>query len=556
MNKLNSQVVELLEGELGFVLGEAERMAETFDPQHPVAFVQLITQIKGTCAMVGLDSLRHLADELARTLTKESLAKVVDPQQLKELVHQSLVSARKLARAVIDTRTDNVCALLPEMTALRRLRGEPPLYEYHCLTQVNWPALDSAVATNPLGGEQQDDVRRLLHLYQFGLLDVIRDNNRNKAFVILFRVCKRIEDIAVLEAEKNYWWIVSLVIRALAEKRLELQVERLRLLAVVEKQIRLLAAEHPGAGRSPYPEGLWRAFVGLVALLEPLDQAERSRRQDIGVPELGFGARDIANIRKYIVDDGESEGKIFRSLKELIWNTRFLLDVSGDATNGSASVSVTQVKEAFSKMAALWAEAGFNGLSRRFKLLVTRLPDAHADGSLAPEMMVEMIDAILQSECALIEFDYVEPSRVQAKEWESRPISEILRHSLLRTAQMAVWNEAAMRLDQVKELLTEVSAGYTGDEVLPELKSALEAIRVSARIIQHQRLADLTDRCLTFVNEVVFSGQTLNLMENYWDVFADGISCLEYYIDNCKAGYLDDEAPLQTADKCLTSLGV
>ena len=219
MNKLNSQVVELLEGELGFVLGEAERMAETFDPQHPVAFVQLITQIKGTCAMVGLDSLRHLADELARTLTKESLAKVVDPQQLKELVHQSLVSARKLARAVIDTRTDNVCALLPEMTALRRLRGEPPLYEYHCLTQVNWPALDSAVATNPLGGEQQDDVRRLLHLYQFGLLDVIRDNNRNKAFVILFRVCKRIEDIAVLEAEKNYWWIVSLVIHVEAGLR-------------------------------------------------------------------------------------------------------------------------------------------------------------------------------------------------------------------------------------------------------------------------------------------------------------------------------------------------
>jgi len=224
MNKLNSQVVELLEGELGFVLGEAERRAETCDPQHPVAVVELITQIKGTCAMVGLDSRRHLADEFARTLTKESLAKVVDPQQLKELVHQSLVSARKLARAVIDTRTDNVCALLPEMTALRRLRGEPPLYEYHCLTQVNWPALDSAVATNPLGGEQQDDVRRLLHLYQFGLLDVIRDNNRNKAFVILFRVCKRIEDIAVLEAEKNYWWIVSLVIRALAEKRLELRL--------------------------------------------------------------------------------------------------------------------------------------------------------------------------------------------------------------------------------------------------------------------------------------------------------------------------------------------
>ena len=556
MNKLNSQVVELLEGELGFVLNEAEKKAETFDPRNSSALLQLMTQIQGTCAMVGLESLRHLAGELVLTLGKEAQAKIVDPQQLKELVHRSLVSARKLARAVVDTRTDNVCALLPEMTALRRLRGEPPLYEYHCLTQVDWPALDSAVATNPLGGEQQDDVRRLLHLYQFGLLDVIRDTNRKKAFVILFRVCKRLEDIAVLEAEKNYWWVVSLVIRALAEQRLELQVERLRLLAVVEKQIRLLATENSGSGRSPYPEGLWRAYVSLVALLEPLDEAERSRRQDIGVPDLGFNARDIADIRKYIVDEANSEGRIFRSLKDLIWNTRFLLDVSGEANNESASVSVVQVKEAFTKMAALWAEAGFNGLSRRFKLLATRLPETDASGSPSQEMMVEMIDAILQSECALIEFDYVEPTRNQAREWESRPISEILRHSLLRTAQIAVLNEAAMRFDQVKELLTEVSSGFVGEEALPELKAALEAIGASVRIIQYQRLAELADRCLKFINEVVFSGQTSHLMENYWDVFADGISCLEYYIDNCKAGYLEDDAPLQTADTCLTSLGV
>lgn len=556
MNTLNSQVVELLEGELGFVLREAEKKAEMFDPNQGSALVELLTQIQGTCALVGLESLRHLADELVLTLHKDSLAKIVDPEQLKERVHSSLVAARKLARAVIDTRTDNVCALLPEMTALRRLRGEPPLYEYHCLTQVNWPALDKAVATNPLGGEQQDDIKRLLHLYQFGLLDVIRDNNRKKAFVILFRVTKRLEDVAVLAAEKNYWWVVSWVVRALAENRLELQVERLRLLAVVEKQIRLLVADNPASGRSPYPEGLWRAFVSLLALLEPQDEEERTRRQEIGVPELGFGEQDIASIRKYIVEDADGEAKAFRSLKDLIWNTRFLLDVSEDRDNGPGSVAVDEVKEAFTQMARLWDESGFNGLSRRFKLLATRLPDTGADDALSQEMMVEMVDAILQSECALIEFDYVEPSRVRAREWESRPINDILQHSLLRTAQVAVLSEAAMRLDHIKELLTEVSAGYTGAEALPELESALEAIGASARMIQYTRLAELTDRSLKFVKEVVFAGQTSQLMENFWDVFADGISCLEYYIDNCKAGYREDEAPLDTAARCLSSLGV
>ncbi|HAD08384.1 MAG TPA: hypothetical protein DCF62_02780 [Porticoccaceae bacterium] len=556
MKTLNSQVVELLEGELGFVLSEAEKKAEALDPENASAFVELLTQIQGTCALVGLESLRRLADELVVTLNKDSLAKIVDPEQLKERVHNSLVAASKLVKAVIDTRTDNTCALLPEMSALRRLRGETPLYEYHCLKQVNWPALDKAVATNPLGGEQQEDVKRLLHLYQFGLLDVIRNNNRKKAFVILFRVGKRLEDIAELGAEKDYWWVVSQVIRALAEGRLEMQSERLRLLAAVEKQIRLLAADDPASGRSPYPEGLWRAFVSLVALLDSLDEADQARREEIGVPDLGFGEQDIASIRKYIAEDVGGEGKAFRSLKDLIWNTRFLLDVSEDGDNGAGAISVIEVKEAFTKMANLWGQTGFKGLSRRFKLLATRLSDGDTDDTLSQEMMVEMIDAILQSECALIEFDYMEPSRIQAKEWESRPINEILQHSLLKTAQIAVLDEAAVRLDQIKELLTEVSSGYAGEDALPELESALEAIAAGARIIQYARLAALTDRSLKFIKEVVFAGQTSQLMENFWEVFADGISCLEYYIDNCKAGYLEDEAPLDTADKCLTSLGV
>ncbi len=556
MNTLNSQVVELLEGELGFVLSEAEKKAVALDPANPSAFVELLMQIQGTCALVGLESLRRLADELVVTLNKDSLAKIVDPEQLKERVHHSLVAASKLVKAVIDTRTDNTCALLPEMSALRRLRGETPLYEYHCLKRVSWPALDKSVATNPLGGEQQEDVKRLLHLYQFGLLDVIRNNNRKKAFVILFRVGKRLEDIAELRAEKDYWWVVAQVIRALAEGRLEMQSERLRLLAAVEKQIRLLAADDPTSGRSPYPEGLWRAFVSLVALLEPLDEVDQARREDIGVPDLGFGEQDIVSIRKYIVEDVGSEGKAFRSLKDLIWNTRFLLDVSEGGDTGAGAISVIEVKESFTKMADLWGQTGFNGLSRRFKLLAMRLSGGSVDDALSQEMMVEMIDAILQSECALIEFDYIEPSRIQAKEWESRPINEILQHSLLKTAQVAVLDEAAVRLDQIKELLTEVSSGYAGEDALPELESALEAIAAGARIIQYTRLAELTDRSLQFIKEVVFAGQTSQLMENFWEVFADGISCLEYYIDNCKAGYLEDEAPLDTADKCLTSLGV
>ena len=169
---------------------------------------------------------------------------------------------------------------------------------------------------------------------------------------------------------------------------------------------------------------------------------------------------------------------------------------------------------------------------------------------------MEFIDAILQSECALLEFDYIPPSKIQAKEWERRPLSEILQVSLLKTAQIAVMNESSTRLAEVKEILNEISSGYVGDETLPELESALLAISGSARLVQFTRLADLTSKSLRFVKETLFSDQTEQLVENYWEVFADSITCLEYYIDNCKSGYIEDETALDIANECLLSLGV
>ncbi|MBV1930548.1 MAG: hypothetical protein KUG71_02430, partial [Porticoccaceae bacterium] len=388
MNTLNSHVIDLLNGELGFVIGEAQQLAENLDIQHFQVLRDAMSQLRGTCVIAGLDSLSRLSEEIVLSIDA-AMADQIDREALKVLLQSSLAAANKLVKAIVDARQDNACILLPEMTALRRLRGEPPLYEYHCLNNVQWPEFDKQVASNSLGGEQKDDVKRLLHLYQFGLLDVIRDNNRNNAFIILFRVAQRLQNIAVLESEKNYWWVVGLVVRALAENKLDLQVERIRLLAVIEKQLRLLAVENSGDDRNPYPEGLWRAFVSLVALIETKDSEEQERRIRVGIPQLDFTEKDISAIRKFIIDDdGEDEAKLFRSLKDLIWNTRYVLDIPENTRIDGDSTVIAELQEAFNKMAALWNETGFEGLSRRFKQFSTKLESREAEVELSQELMV------------------------------------------------------------------------------------------------------------------------------------------------------------------------
>ncbi len=557
MDKLNNYAVDLLDKELKFSLEAAMDMAEQLDEASLEPLCDVIKQIRGACVIAGLDGLGRLVDEMVMSLVAVQQGDSADLNAFGTLLVSTLIAATGYAGIVVSARRENVCVLLPEMTALRRWRGEPPLYEFHVLSGISWPAFDKEIASNPLAGEQREDVKRLWHLYQFGLLDIIRDNNRNKAFIILYRVALRLQNIAVLPVEKDYWWVIGVVIRALAENRLDLQVERVRLLSAVEKQLRLLAADNVDHGRNPYPEGLWRAFVSLTALIEARDDEDQQRRNDVGIPSLDFTEQDVSAIRRTISGESVDNGQeVFNTLAEMVSGARALVDVTQREEAGSAVGLVAELHGAFDAIETLWEEAGFSGLARRFRQFSARLQSNRPDSELPPEMIAEFIDAILQAECALVDFQHVRPSKQDAQAWERQPLTQVLQTSLLKTAELAVMNESGVHLGEIKEMIDNVASGYAAAEIVPTLESAFNTICGSARIMELNRFAELGSRSLTFVKNTLLSSPVDQQVENYWEVFADCIACLEYYIDSCKVGGRADEAPLDIANECLTSLGV
>ncbi|MBK8131806.1 MAG: hypothetical protein IPK48_03260 [Gammaproteobacteria bacterium] len=72
-----------------------------------------------------------------------------------------------------------------------------------------------------------------------------------------------------------------------------LRPDRTRLLAAVEKQLRSLAGIRTGHTGNPYPEGLWRAFLALLAL----SNGRASHGDRLPVPKLDFDDADLEAIR-------------------------------------------------------------------------------------------------------------------------------------------------------------------------------------------------------------------------------------------------------------------
>ncbi len=549
MQIISPQVVEFIGNEYKSVIQTVHGLVQLLTVAHLEELNEQLVELRGAAQIAQLGGMRRLFAEMATAVdTVISGDKAID--DLQPLLNQALLLAEGLIESIVEFKGENPCILLPEMTALRRFRGAPPLYEYHLLNDFEWPSFASLAQDEEVIGPQTEGLKRVHHLYQLGLLDIIRNNNRQKALLNLFRVAGRLQKVAISAREADYWWVFAATIKGFAEKKLSLQPERIRLLAAVEKQLRLLVATDKAGSRNPYPEGLWRAFVSLLAMT---DMSRDERAQQIGVPELAFSDSAISSVRNAITGEQDADKSIFEAMALSVSSLRNLLDNGDESASLLDGDPLDELKVGFDALADECEQAGFRGLARQYKQFCTRLESAGQAG-LTLEMLSELTDAILHVECAMADFYGKRPQAEQIKAWEDQPLLSILQKSLLKTAQVAVVSETAARLSDIKQLVDNVASGYASAEVTPELELAFTEIEGSASMLNMTRLANLAQRCLILAKEVLFKDSD-DGDNKAIEAFADTIVCLEYFLDGCMVGDNIDESSLDVANECLSALG-
>lgn len=549
MQNINPQVVEFIDNEYKSVIQTVHGLVQLLTVAHLEELNEQLTELRGAAQIAQLGGMRRLFAEMIAAVDRViSGDKSID--DLQPLLNQALLLAEGLIDTIVEQKGENPCLSLPEMTALRRFRGAPPLYEYHLLNDFEWPSFTSLAQDEEVIGPQTEGLKRLHHLYQLGILDIIRNNNRQKALHNFFRVAGRLQKVAVSSREADYWWVFAAVIKGFAENKLSLQPERIRLLAAVEKQLRLLVATDKAESRNPYPEGLWRAFVSLLAMT---DMSNDERARQIGVPELTFSDSAISSVRNAITGEQDSDKSIFETMALSVASLRTLLDNGDESASLLNGEKIDELKVGFDALADECEQAGFHGLARQYKQFCTRLSSSDNAG-LSPEILSEFTDAILHVECAMADFYGKKPQAEQIKSWEEQPLLSILQKSLLKTAQVAVVGETASRLGDIKQLVDNVASGYASAEVTPELELAFTEIEGSASMLNMTRLASLAQRCLILAKDVLFKDSDSGDGKAI-EAFADTIVCLEYFLDGCMVGDNIDDSSLDVANECLSSLG-
>lgn len=550
IEKLHSEVVDLSGGELKRA---AERVIEAvaqLDASTAEDFAALTRDLWGGVAICELNGLRLLLEETLAAV-EDAQAGAVSWDDLRRVLDEALVVIPRLLDYLVRSRRDNPCLLIPEITALRTLRRKPPVYEYQVLFGIDWPKFHIGPA-NLSTVVAADDLKRILHLYQLGLVSVLKGVNRAKGYEILMRSVARLEQLADAESERNYWAALQLVLGSFANGTLLLRPDRTRLLAAVEKQLRALVGIRTGHTGNPYPEGLWRAFLALLAL----SNGGAGHEDRLPVPKLDFDDGELEAIRvKVFGRDGGLAAWPLDELATRMLRLRSALDLSQEDDPLPATL-VRGMQEDCVAVAQSARELGLENLVARFQqhgdTLQLALDEAR---SPTEEELQEYADSILYLDCAVVDFAGTNPDRDDLAAWSNRPLDLILQTSLLKTARNGVVLGANAVLLEAKALLELLQDGVLPDDGWEELEADFIVLKGCAIMLEDSALEAIFVRAWEFLQTSRYHPALgLNDSSRNIEYFADMVISLEIHLNAVRFGTGESGEALRMARECVSAL--
>lgn len=546
--KLNPDVIAVSDGELRVV---AEKLAGCaaagLDGAAAEDCLALLHESWGAATLCELTGLRLLFDECAAVI-RAAIRGELAWEAGNAVLRDAFDIVPKLLDWLVEGGRDNPCLLIPEITALRVLLRKPPVYEYQVLPDIDWPPFPIG-AVNLASRVRPEDLKHVLHLYQLGLVGTLRGDDRERGLEILLRCAGRLADISAGDVERDYWTVYQLVLASFANGGVALRPDRLRLLAAVEKQLRSLAGFRAAVRANPYPEGLWRAFLALLAMSTKRD----SSLDWVPLPALGFLDGDIERIRTEVLGREKLPGPSpFQELERRALRLRNGLDATQDGRPLAEAVR-RELDDDRAQVARIARDLGLTNIAECFAARAVLLADV--SGPLGDDQVEAFADSVLYLECALADFAGANPGREQLEAWGARSPQEILQSGLAKAARNGALMEMGTVLSGAKARIEALQDGIIADDGWREIELGFASIEGAAQVLAMPEVASIVQRAREFVQTSRYHPELgLNDRARNLDLFADLVIGLEVHFDDLRHGRDQQSDSLRIAGDCAAAL--
>ncbi len=559
--EVNLNSLSLVRGELVIEVESTAAKLEQFVADHDKpellqACVEGIERISGTLSLIQLRGADLLAEELL------SLARDIAPGQTDKITKQLEVLSSgffilpRYLEYVQQTRRGIPALLIPYVNELRQARDDVPLPESHFFSvdmSACAPLLGRPSAV--LGEDVPALVRRLRHMYQVGLLNMLQEKGVKQALGLMQRALERLDVVSGDKSIGKLWWAASIAIESLRANDIALTKSRKQILMVLDRQIKMLQSGASAFDR-PAPDFLLKSLIYLTALGAQQSDRGRELQRVFNYPPLSYSDRELEREKEAL--KGPSANTVASMAAVLKDELRSTKDILERAALGGVDIisDFDDLIETLTKVADILSVIGLTSASTTLKQEVVKIERWREAGCAGDaKELLDTADVLLYVDSSISGLEKQHLSDDQLAKANSITRAEVIASNQLAEAEMVVIQEAESGLALVKRALTSFAESHYDRGHIKNVTATLTGVRGGLTVLGLNRAAKVISACVAFIDTSLMQSDHPAALQHMLETFADAVIGLEYYLDSVKNDKLADDNILQIAEESLDALG-
>ncbi len=530
----NTTSLTFLKEAIDTTLTEAENQLEAFSDdrsrqdelQH---CAQAFQQLRGICQVVELPAAALMSEEMA--LAARELQDKVSDARIQALSNAIVLLTRYFDYVQLKNRT-LPALLIGGINELRRSGGKGLIQESHFFSaDLSRQRSPEAPQREMSVSELSDLSRRLRHMYQVGLLGVLRGQGNATNLKLMARALVRLDRAAGL-------WVAQAVLTAMYCDQMAITPARKALLSQYDRQLKKLVYDGDQAVTEEAPLLLIKESLFIVSL-----SAEDSGT--IGDVKQAFGLKsevsDTVLQRELALMTGAS-GSVIRSvasaMRDEIADLKESLDL---ASQGVADTNYQSVAASLNRLGSTLDMINKDDESSQWA------PDQNVEG----EAFHGLVDDLL-----IVENVVAGLERSISPEDDVHRTANNTNISLyqLDDARMTVVGECRAGLALAKRSISSFMDNNWDAMHLSNLPGTFASIAGGLMFLELDRAKAVTEACHKYISNRLLGGDQVPTRENM-ETLADALTGVDYYLESMEEQKPIGDGVLEVAEESMNALG-
>ncbi|MBU6950893.1 MULTISPECIES: chemotaxis protein [unclassified Hahella] len=554
-----SSSFDLVEREINNTIEQAELSLERFQENRESGedlqnCIDYLNQLRGIFVLIELQGGTVLCQESVAIANEVPVGAAEDKNGLLSSLSQALFVLRRYTEYYQRRREDHPELLLEIINLLRLSRRAKPLpdsyfFDVEFQRSPPKPVRDASVTTDVF----EHRSRRLRHMYQVGLLNLLRSKETDIGYRLMSRAADGMSKICAGSSISELWSLTAYTVELMHTQSMELTPTRQRLLMKIEKYAREIVKLGKVATAKAISETVAKDLLYLIAISGDKGEKTRELLAGYSLAPADFDQAKIIAHRSLLMGPGSDVlASLSKALHEEISQIKDKLDIIERGIDGQED-GLSQIAEGLGKLADTLTMLDLINLSAVARGVHQTISSWAMDKKHPSNTdLMQVADSVLSIEQAILQLEEdgltIETDKVVGAD------AEEMISPYLMEAHIVVIGESQAGLSLAKRAITAyLESG--GDKLhLANVLPTLEGVLGALVMIEQSRAAKALHATARCIEEKLIKNEN-KPGDHVLETLADALTSLEYYVDSVGRSGAGNPELLKLAEESVHSLG-